>query len=204
MAALTDVSLASQALLLLGENEIESFDADENPQAATAGTLYNSLVNGWLSSYPWTFCKTKIKLARDTAAPISTWAYAFQLPADRLNGGWAVYNTDGLNARPISNFDIQGQKLLANDTDIWIDYTYRAPEAYWPPYFVIFAINALAAALALPATQDKSLADRYDVLAFGSPSDNRKGGLYGEATKTDALSRPNDVIYDSPLIDARW
>lgn len=195
------IDLCSQATLLLGEGTIQSFE--DGDIGSTCGNLYDTLVEGWLSGYPWGFCKTKRKLARLTDAPLTGWTYAFQLPTDRMSDTYAVFDTDAVSASPIQEFDIFEDKLLANVTDIWLDYIFRPEETKWPPYFKIFAVNALAAAFALPITQDKSLSDDFFAKAFGSPSDNGKGGYYGAAMLIDSQARPPKALPLDPLTAAR-
>ena len=197
------IALCSQATLLLGEGTIESFDADDDI-GAICGNMYDTLVNGWLANYDWTFCKVKAKLARLTETPTTGWKYAFQLPTDRLKPDFAVFNTDAVGASSIRSFDIMADTLLANDEEIWVDYTARPDESLWPAYFKLFAVNALAASLAMPITQDKSLADFYAEKAFGPASDTGRGGLYGMAMLSDSQIKPNTVIVHSPLIEARF
>lgn len=196
------ISLCSQACLLLGEDPIESFEEDGD-KGTTCGTLYETLISGWLSNYPWSFCKGKEKLSRLADAPLTKWKYAFQLPTARLTADYGVYSTDAIGATAIQDFAIEGDQLLSNYSDMWIDKLSRPDESLWPPYFCLFAIHGLASAFALPLTQDKSLKDDYSLLAFGSPSDNGIGGLYGKAMLTDSQAQPSQIIVQSPLVAAR-
>lgn len=202
--AATDVEICSNALLLLGEKTINSFDDTDGQTAATCGALYGMLVNGWLACYPWTFCKTKMQLSRLVDAPISGWQYKYQLPPDRLIATWAVFDSAGVNAAPIQTFDIQGETLLTNAEAIWLDYTARPDESKWPPYFTLFAVHALAATFAIAITQDKSMFEVYQSKAFGTPGQAGLGGLWDMATRQDALTKPSFPIVQSPLVDARW
>ena len=68
----------------------------------------------------------------------------------------------------------------------------------------LFAINSFAAYIAIPVTGDKELAAVYDEIAYGSPSSNRKGGLFGIATATDAKQKRNEMIVSSPIVEARF
>lgn len=201
MASTSSISLCSQASILCGEGEIESFTEDNG---TICGTLYDTFVEGWLSVYPWTFTKQKTKLSRLSAAPTNVWTYAFQLASDRMTNDFAVYDSDAVGATPIRDFDIQGSKLLANATEIWVDYGARPDEADWPPYFRNFVVVALASVFAIPLTDDASKAALFDKLAFGNPEENRRGGLMGQAMLADSQAKPSSVVVESPLIDARF
>ena len=52
------------------------------------------------------------------------------------------------------------------------------------------AITAVAAELCVPLTHDRALADAKKVDAYGTPSDNFRGGKLGAAIRADAYSAP--------------
>lgn len=196
----TSLQFTNQALLLLGMDQITAYSDD--PVGLIAAALYTTHTDAWLASYPWSFCKKKVKLVA-TTDPLTGWRYAYTLPSDRLMGSYAVFNSDAVSVAPTREFDIQGTTLLSNDAEVWVDYTFRAAEADWPAYFGGFVVAGLAYLYAMPLTQDASLSQQWETKAFGSSSANGRGGLYGMAMATDAQLHPSNVIVDSPLIQAR-
>lgn len=85
-----------------------------------------------------------------------------------------------------------------------MDYTARPDEDNWPAYFQGFVVYALASVFANPITQDSGLAQEMRGIAFGSPADNGRGGMFGMAMATDSQLKPSSVIVDSPIIEARF
>lgn len=202
MAGLTDISVCSQALLRLGAAAIQSFEGQG--AAATCGELYPDHRRHCLSIHPWKFAKLKHRLSREAAGPENEWTYQFKLPAGRVNGPIAAFRTG--EERPFAGFEIQGDKLLSDHTDIVIDYLGEPPEAAWPPYFVKFVIVSMAAELALPVAGSRTLADRFDEIAWGPPSAMRRGGEFAVARAADSKIEPvRRVMEDGgPLVRARY
>ena len=87
--------------------------------------------------------------------------------------------------------------------EVWIDYQYRPEPAFFPPYFVNLLKHALAAAFAEPITDQITKGDYYHRLAFGSPSENMRGGLSRVAMNIDGVDRPPQNIMDFPLTEVR-
>lgn len=204
----TNVSITTQALLLIGADTISSF-ADDSNEAEIANVLYEPFIKSLLSSYPWTFATRKRQLNQDTATPTNEYTYSHIIPAEALLL-WAVFNDDGIGAVPIKDYDIYAdttgalRRVYSNHPTLYADYTIYISENNWPPYFEQFAIHALAAHLAMPVTRNAELADYFKKAAYGSLNSNMKGGLFGVAAATDAKQKRNEYIISSPLTEARF
>ena len=202
----TDVSVTSQALLLLRANTISSFSDDSN-EAEIANVMYREHIVSLLSIHPWTFATKKIQLSRDSVSPIGEYTYSYVVPSDVLLI-WAAFNTDDIGSVPIRDYDIYGtdtaRRIYTNHTALYIDYTFYPSEVMWPGYFTQFAIHSLAAYLAIPVTGNADLAAHYHQVAYGTANSNRKGGLYGVATATDSKQKRNEFIVSSPITTARF
>lgn len=202
----TNVSIASQALLLLRANTISSF-SDDSEEAEIVTSLYETHIQHLLSIYPWTFATKKRQLTQDATAPIGEYTYSHIIPAETLLI-WAMFNTDSVGASPVSDFDIYAtttaRRIYSNYETLYADYIFRADENVWPAYFTQFAINSLASVLAIPVTGKAELADMYDRMAYGSSNANRKGGLFGIATSMESKQKRNEYIISSPLVTARF
>ena len=202
----TDVSIASQALLLLRADTISSFTEDTDV-ANICNAMYESHIQHLLSIYPWTFATKKRQLSQDTTAPINEYTYAHIIPAEALLI-WAVFNTDQVGAQPVNDYDIYGtesaRRIFSNHPTLYADYTIYPNENVWPAYFVQLAINSLASVLAVPVTGNADLAAYYEKQAYGSGNSNRKGGLFGVATSTESKQKRNEYIISSPITEARF
>jgi hypothetical protein len=198
----TKVSICSSALNLLGEAAIASLTEDSDAARACA-QLYNNRKWSLLSAFPWSFSKKKAQLARLVAAPTSRWRYQFQLPTDRVGDVFALLPSDRVGAWPIQNFDVQGSVVLHDATELWIDYQYNVLESNMPAHFVLLLEYALAADLAMPITHESTMAEYWNVKAFGSPSENGRGGQFRIASNIDSRGRPSNVLESNELIDVR-
>jgi hypothetical protein len=77
------VQICSNALLLLGDNPIDSFDVDNNRTRLVAN-LYESKRDKVLRSHPWNCATKRVTLSPSAEAPAFDWAYQFPLPSDWL------------------------------------------------------------------------------------------------------------------------
>lgn len=198
--------IASQGFGLLRADSIASFDEGTN-EADIAALFYPDFVLDILTRYPWSFATKKRRLNQDSTAPVNEFQYSHILPgeAQRL---WALYDSDAVGAKPITNYDIQGpdgqRRVFSNYPTLYAEYTIYAGEEFWPGYFVHFAIHAWAALTAMTVTDQPDIAQKYHQLAWGAANENEQGGKFGVACKIDAMQKPGEQINSSPLIDARF
>ena len=81
----TDVSICSQALLLLGANEITSF-SDGTAPSAICNKLYPRVKSQTLGMYPWSFTLKKSQLSQLSSTPTNVYSKEYQLPTDMFLG----------------------------------------------------------------------------------------------------------------------
>lgn len=199
----TDLSICSDALIMLGAAPISSFT--EGTDAAQAcDRLYPDLRDTILSSYPWSWSYQKLQLARLSTAPLNEWLYAYQLPGDMLSGVRALFASSGTNEQPLRyGWEIYGDQIYTNLTTVYIDYQATIDESKMPNYFIHLLRTAMAAELAMVITDQVSKSDYYRSLAYGMPSDNGRGGLFRQSMNIDSRGQPPQIIEDYSLIDVR-
>ncbi|MAK71195.1 MAG: hypothetical protein CMF19_03990, partial [Idiomarinaceae bacterium] len=149
----------------------------------------------------WTM--KKVKLAQLSDAPINEWTYKYALPSDILGNPKAVFNTSAIGGLPVRDFEIYAGGLYTDYTDVWIDYQFRPEASLFPQYFVRLLKTALAAEFAEPITDQITKADYFHNRAYGSPSDNMRGGLVRVAINIDGQDRPSQQIQEFPITDVR-
>lgn len=195
--------LCSKALNLLGAKSIVSLD-EGTDRARTCNAAYSLLIETLLSMHTWSFATEPKKLTRSADAPARGWTYKFLLPSGRIdNGAIAAYNSDAVDAPPIQNFQIYGNFLYANDAEIWIDYTYKPDESYFPPYFKELIVDALCARIAYSITDQQNVVDHWQRIAFGLPSDGGRGGKFLLATQLDDRGKIAKSIQSYEILEAR-
>lgn len=203
------VQVASQALARLGEPAISSFEEDSDT-AEKVNQLYEPTILQLLSSYDWSFATKRAALQIDAAGtPINQWKRAFLMPSlrvERVGKPLAVYNSASLRAPKVFNFEMAGRWIYADYTEVVIEYISRVSETQWPGYFHTLAIEALAATLALPVTENASKEELHRAIAYGTPGQRGRGGLFATATEADATGDPTRSLLDDddPMWSARF
>lgn len=203
------IDIANQALARLGEDPISAFDEDTFA-AAKVALLYEPTILSLLSAKDWFWARVRATLAEDAAADTpSGWDRGFLLPSlrtDRVGPPLSVYSSAMTGAPASFAYEIKGKWLFTNATTCVIEYTQRKNEAYWPGYFVALAAEAVAATLALPITENASKEEFHRAVAFGSPSDAGRGGLFHVAEAADDSGDPSRGLLDDddPIWAARF
>jgi len=182
----TAIDLASNAMLLIGEETIASF-TDDSTAALVAANLYGPTFEALLTQHPWRFASSKATLSRLTATPVNQWDYAYQLPSDFL----VAQHVDAGN----NNYQIYGSKLYSDKTSIVLDYTYKPDESLLPAYFAEVLEFKLASVFAIPITESATKGEYYAALANNALT--RARTIDSQATPTITPSE------GSPLINAR-
>ena len=152
----TSLKVMNAALAQLGVDEIDSF-SDSSLAAKTGNKLYSDIVEHELSAYPWRFARERITLTRvDQTAP-KPWTGLYRLPASAL-----VLHTVYVDDY-IGDFDRFGANVAVNvdsnsTSTVSAEITENVSANNWPGYFRRSLIMSLAAAIAMPITQDDQMA----------------------------------------------
>lgn len=118
----TAISLCSAALLMIGADEISSFEDGSRP-AKVCANLYPRTRDDILQSYPWRFATVQERLARLVSPPLYGYRHAYQLPAGCLR----VLGIEGHN-----DFQIFEGRLYTNIAEVKMAYIARVPENRMP------------------------------------------------------------------------
>ena len=201
--ARTAISICARALMNLGAAPINSFDQPNSDIAAMLKEVYPEIRNSVISSYSWECMKIRKELTRASETP-GGYQYAFVLPSDMLGGPSGVFPSAdaklGTNA-----FEIRRARLVTDLPRAWIDYQASRSEAEWPAWFAEVVMGAVAAEIAFTVTDQQNVKDYWEAKTFGTPSENRIGGLMGQAMTLDAqFSGNNPGIVSTALLEARF
>ena len=184
-----DIAICNSALLLLGADEINTFE-DETDEAKVCAAIYPRTVAALMELYPWRFSMKQANLNKITGfTPLIGFANAFQLPTDRLRAVFKPYTT--------LEYRILGDKVYTNADEFKMEYQYRAPEAVWSESFSRAVEFDMARALAVALLEDDSRADRYEKLVRQQLQ--RAKSVDGQQQQGD---EPDDSQFS--LISARW
>lgn len=198
----TDIDICSQALILLAEPTISSFEDDDSDAATICAVLYPTFKKGILTSYKWRITMRKRQLSRLSEAPLNEWKYAYQLPSDLMSLK-AVMTSLEVGAPETTDYEVFGRELHTDQEIIVVEYQIEVDEPQWPPYLEQLAVFAFAALIATPVTDQTSAAEKWQVMAYGSPGERRQGGYFATAKAIDAQGQPAQVIDNYTLVEVR-
>lgn len=197
----TRTDMINEALLRIGAVPLQD---DLDPQAAQHVAIYTGVLER-LAAAPFSFFKVVRRLVRLSTAPVpGHFRYQFQLPAGRPGPVRAVYADDACR-RPVTDYDIEGDRLLTNHEQVWVQLPELVTPERWPGDFRELFRLALMAQLALSVREDRPLHDRLYQMAFGSPGQSGVGGMYAEVLYNDNQAVPSTALgaVSNPLIDVR-
>lgn len=192
MSHASEVSIANEALLLLGANTITSF-ADDDSNAVLVDRFYHSERDAILRSHRWNCAIETANLASLSDTPIIDWQYQFTLPVD-------PYCLRVLDVRTVSgdiylDFAIQGRKILTQESTVDITYIKRVEDpSSFDALLYQTIVFRLAWKLAFPITRSHTVM-------------NHMGTMYEavarEARAIDSQEGTPEIIESDTLTDIR-
>jgi len=151
----TDVSICSNALVMLGGSPFSSFD-EPKPHVRVASNLYPSVRNDVLRLHSWNCATDRVILAPTDTAPAFDFAYQFLLPGD-----WLRTLQVGYAGCPIP-FRAERQRILADVNALPLVYCFRNEvEDSWSTNLVHVMELAMAAKMAYAVTSSSSVRDSF-------------------------------------------
>lgn len=157
------VSYCNRALGLLGQDPISALLASETATAAHCVVFYEPTKEALLQEFPWRFATKRRQLSLLSDAPPKPWTKQFTLPSDFL---YMQQTDESLQPYEIAADPTTGaMRFYAYESTIYIDYTADVDEAYFPAHFQNALVHRLAAALAMPITEDERVASYWSQVA---------------------------------------
>ena len=189
MSHASEVSIANEALLLLGANTITSFD-DDDSNAVLVDRFYHTERDAILRSHRWNCAIETANLASLSATPIIDWEYQFTLPVD-------PYCLRVLDVRTVTgdiylDFAIQGRKILTQESTIDITYIKRVEDpSSFDALLYQTIVFRLAWKLAFPITRPHTvmthMGTMYEAVAREARAIDSQEGT-PEIIETDTLT----------------
>lgn len=205
MAVLTDIDICSNALVRLGDDSINSFTGSDAAEAC--GIIYPFVKLTVLTSYPWWITMKKSGLlSRLVIGPETEYKYKFQMPSDRIGAPRKVFDSQTIpagNQPTFTRFEIYGDKIFSSAEKCLVDYQIEVGESAMPFYIIELLTLATAAEIAIADTDKESLAELFTIKAWGTPSENRRGGQFRVASRLDSQSHRPPRTQNFPLTAVR-
>ncbi|OWQ92030.1 hypothetical protein CDN99_06640 [Roseateles aquatilis] len=185
----TPVSICSNALLMLGDTTISSFD-DGTDRSRLAANTWESARDYVLRSHPWNCATKRVILAPDAQAPAFGWNYQFQLPADWLR----TISVGEEGERP--GYKIEGRKILFDQKELKLLYLWRNEvPATWDTLLVHTMTLVMRAIFSYPITQSGGVEQLVE---------STLQPILRQARSVDGQEDPPDALDDCPLLQARF
>lgn len=182
------VSICSNALLLLGDKPIDSFEVN-NDRTRLVANLYAQKRDKVLRAHPWNCAVKRVVLSPDTAEPAYDWAYQFNLPGD-----WLRTLSVGQDDAP-DDYVIEGRRILMDSNICRLRYIYRnEEEASWDATLIDAMTQVMVAALTYPITKSTSKQATEEEIVKR---------VLKEARAIDGQESPPEVLGDFPLLANR-
>jgi len=203
MSTIDKVTIINWALTDIGAGPMFSVD-DGSELAEQIENTWQPVVDRVFGMHDWSFALKTYKNVRHADMPENGYCYGFDLPGDRI-GNPLLNLSDPRSRRPLRDFTIEEGKLFCDETDTWSQVKVAVNPDIWPPEFRGAFVVALGGYLAVPVWQDADMRGDKLVEAFGTPSREGTGGLFGRLMAQDSASRPkgSGIAHEDPLTDAR-
>lgn len=183
--ATTNIDICARALVMIGAQPITSFE-DGTTEATVAANLYEDTVRDLLTRHRWGFTTGQAQLSRRTDAPDAKWDAAYQLPANLILLHDVTVNDHAIPFRRYQNMIY----CDATTTDeVFADYSFRAEEDLWPPYFVMAVELQLAAIFAYAVANQVQTADYLEKKALRQLAIAKNLDSQGQTTSKLDLNR---------------
>lgn len=182
----TDIDIASNALILIGDEPINSF-TEPGAGATAAANLYPDTYQRVLSMHPWTFALKEQVLSQLSQGPdeLINFTFAYQIPADHIRT-WAIF--------PVAYYEVVGDLIYSNQDRLLMRYIFKVAETELPAHFIKALEYALATDFAQLITESTSKSQYFEA---------KFKDQLGSAMAIDSQGHPQRPIIDTPFTDAR-
>ena len=179
----SQVRLINQALMLLGENIIQSLEED-SPEAKAADTFFPDARDHCLRDLKPSFAKKRSGVLVALPTPAFEYRYASELPQDCLAVVSLNYTDNTGDSVTNRMWTIEGRTILTQKANIKIAYIATSPdiEGIMDSSFVKALAAYLAYEMAYPLTNDTKKIDAM-VALYGIRADDARA-VYGLESST--------------------
>lgn len=165
---------------------------DEVYHGVTAQRAYKLEARAALALHPWSFAQELVRLTLLSDAPIAGYQYIHQLPVEEtIIGADRVIDDPSIPDDNFTDYKKYGSKIYSNIEDLYAVMRVEVRPHLWNPLFVKAVQTGLAGVLAEALASDSKTADRLIREAYGSPNEERRGGLMRAAINADGFTTPN-------------
>lgn len=196
--------IANWALSEIGEFATFSIDG-EDELSGQVELAWQRCLDHCVALHHWKDFIDTFKLSRATETPDNGWTYRFSLPGGRIGEPLKVMDqVSNGSGRPLRNFGRGGNFVYANCPDVWAECRFVLDPQYWDPGWRAAFVVALSGYLAQSVQSNTKLKQDQHTIAFGTPSKEGTGGMFGRLIAQDRAGAPmgNPMRDSNPLGEA--
>lgn len=183
------VEICSNALLLLGDKPISSFD-ENNDRTRIVSNIYTMKRDKVLRLNDWKAATKRVILSPDATAPSYEWGYRFALPGD-----WLRTLSVGESRLVQDPYEQEGRYLLMNANPCYLRYIFRnEEEATWDPLLIDAMNQVMVAALTYPITKSTTKQATEEEIVRD---------VLKTARAVDGQDNPPETLGDFPMLANR-
>lgn len=201
---ISKANIVNWALVELGQPPNFSID-DATSLGGVVDIFWPRAVARCFGLHDWTFNRQTFLLTRQSAAPVTGYAYGFDLPGGRLGQPRKLLRSPR-DAMPVRDIRYERTTVYADEPVLYAVCSMRIDIEEWDWQFADAFAVALASFLAVPLLQDVDMQRDKEVLAFGDPRQGGAGGRFQRLIAQDLAAEPkgSPLLRNDPLTDARW
>ncbi len=154
MSSENKISLASKACVLLGANEIQSFE-EETTEGLAVRTFYEMVYKSVLTHRNWSFAKEMIELSLLDKKAAFGYKYVYRMKS-------SIVKLISLQNTATDYKLMSEREIHTNQKNAYAVALVRVDEALLPEDFKMAFVNLLAASMAMTITGESSTQARYE------------------------------------------
>ncbi|MGI2031944.1 hypothetical protein ACRQ1B_06080 [Rhizobium panacihumi] len=207
MALLTVLDIVNTACAMIGEEPVQSL-TDDLGGGQSASVLLEAVIDFNLGLQPsgFHFAREVRQLSHLTDAVAYTgFEFVFEVPGEKI--GPPVFFTDDPSDpdRRYTRFLLTSGRVHADDNPLYAMVNFRPDPHLWTATFKMATITALSGYLAFAIASDRNTQAQQLQAAYGTPSENFRGGQMRAALSEDGFANPprRVSVARNPL-EASW
>jgi hypothetical protein len=190
MALLTNIDIVNAACAVIGAEPIGDFDEDTFGGQA-ASLIYEKIVDFNLSLTQFSFAREIRQLSKiDGATPLTGWTVVYDIPGSTIGAPlWLTDDTTDPDRR-FTRYILTGGRVHSDADPLFAMVRFRPDPRHWSATFRAATISAIAAEVAMALASDRQTHDTFMQKAYGTPSEQPRGGQMRAALTEDGIANP--------------
>jgi hypothetical protein len=198
------LTVLNRACARIGNEPLQSPD-EATPGGQAASLIYDGVVSFLLGMYPFSWALAFRQLEKlPGVTPLAGYAFAYQLPGDRLGPPLYVTDDPSNDSVRVLRFRLLGDQVHSSAEPLYVEIPVATAPEQWSSTFLEAVTLLLASELSVPLSDDDKRREALRTNAIGTADMNGRGGVLGMAIAQDARATPPRKLRGevAPLLQA--